>query len=296
VGEELIEPATAAEHPRLAFLYVLASECFLRGRLEQGHPVLRAGQIALVNTDEMAGHGYEGLLGNAYLLIGQPQRWVEACEAQLQRRDDTAVRIRSCLVYALTLAGRCDEAMAAANGLLEAAEATSNAALLSGTLLAYGVAFREADPDRAADAFRRGLVVAEESGSRTSELAVGLARIEADNGDTASAFDHATLGLRNYHDSGSATAMRSPLAVVATMFDRLGRVEPAATIAGFALNPMTATLPEFTIAITHLRDVLGDQTYESLAHKGETMTTAEMVTYAYDQIDQARTELNPVSE
>ena len=49
--------------------------------------------------------------------------------------------------------------------------------------------------------------------------------------------------------------------------------------------------PEITTAITHLRDVLGDQTYESLARKGETMTTAAMATYAYDQIDQARTEL-----
>ena len=45
-----------------------------------------------------------------------------------------------------------------------------------------------------------------------------------------------------------------------------------------------------------MRDVLGDQTYESLARKGETMTTAAMVTYAYDQIDQARTELNGVSK
>jgi hypothetical protein len=42
--------------------------------------------------------------------------------------------------------------------------------------------------------------------------------------------------------------------------------------------------------------VLGDQTYESLTREGETMTTAEMVTYAYDQIDQARTELIAVSE
>jgi hypothetical protein len=40
----------------------------------------------------------------------------------------------------------------------------------------------------------------------------------------------------------------------------------------------------------------GDQTYESLAHKGETMTTAAIVTYAYDQIDQARTEANTVSK
>jgi hypothetical protein len=46
----------------------------------------------------------------------------------------------------------------------------------------------------------------------------------------------------------------------------------------------------------HFRDVLGDQTYESLAHKGETMTTSAMARYAYDQIDQARTELNAVSK
>ncbi len=57
-----------------------------------------------------------------------------------------------------------------------------------------------------------------------------------------------------------------------------------------------AGVPEITTAITHLRDVLGEATYESLARKGETMTTAAMVTYAYDQIDQARTELNAVSK
>jgi hypothetical protein len=58
----------------------------------------------------------------------------------------------------------------------------------------------------------------------------------------------------------------------------------------------TTTLPELGTAITHLRAVLGEATYESLAHKGEAMTTAAMVNYAYDQIDQARTELNAVSE
>jgi hypothetical protein len=44
-------------------------------------------------------------------------------------------------------------------------------------------------------------------------------------------------------------------------------------------------------AIAHLRDLLGDQKYESLACKGGTMTTAKIVAYAFDQIDQARTEL-----
>ena len=39
--------------------------------------------------------------------------------------------------------------MAAANGLIDAAEATRNPYVLSFALLAYGFAFRDADPDRA---------------------------------------------------------------------------------------------------------------------------------------------------
>jgi hypothetical protein len=55
-------------------------------------------------------------------------------------------------------------------------------------------------------------------------------------------------------------------------------------------------MTEFGTAITHLREVLGEATYESLARKGEAMTTAEIVTYAYDQIDQARAAVADVSE
>jgi hypothetical protein len=54
--------------------------------------------------------------------------------------------------------------------------------------------------------------------------------------------------------------------------------------------------PGLSTAIAHLRDVLGEEAYGSLARKGEVMTTAAMATFAYDQIDQARTELNAVSE
>jgi hypothetical protein len=75
-------------------------------------------------------------------------------------------------------------------------------------------------------------------------------------------------------------------AALAAFLDRLGRYEPAATIAGYAPNPMTeATIPEAGTAIDHLQEILGDQTYESLARNGATMTTAAMATYAYDQIE-----------
>ena len=189
--------------------------------------------------------------------------------------------------------------MDCADGLIEAAEATGNPMLLGLALLACGGAFRDADPVGALNALGRGLVIAQNSGIRAyaSALANGLALLEVEHGDTVSAFDHLTLAIRNYHNAGDTTTIRGPLAILAVLFDRLGRYEPAATIAGFALHPIAAAaVPEITTAITHLRDVLGDQTYESLARKGETMTTAAMATYAYDQIDQARTTLEQPSQ
>jgi len=197
-------------------------------------------------------------------------------------------------VLTLAIAGSGDEARAAANGLIDAAEATHNPWALSLALYAHGYAFGDTDPSGALSALRRGLVIAQDSGNRGNEslLAAQLSRLEAVCGDPLAALDHVTLVIRNFHDAGNTTLIPSPLTILAAFLDRLGRYEPAATIAGFALSPLTAAAhPEITTTIAHLRDVLGDQTYESLARKGETMTTAAMATYAYDQIDQARTEL-----
>jgi predicted ATPase len=293
-AEELIEPARTVDHPRLATLYVIASLCWFAGRIEAAVGYSEAGQIVVGRSREALPHGIEGVLGLVYVAIGQPERLAEWCRAQLARRRDTHVYIRAWLVVALARAGSGGEAMDSADGVIEAAEATGNPMLLGSALGAYGVAFRDADPVGALHALGRGLVIAQDSGNRTvaSVLANNLARLEAEHGDTLAALDHLTLAIRNFHNAGDATTIHIPLAVLAALFDRLGRYEPAATIAGFALSPMAAAgNPEISTAITHLREVLGEATYESLARKGETMTTAAMATYAYDQIDQARAEL-----
>ena len=104
------------------------------------------------------------------------------------------------------------------------------------------------------------------------------------------------MSIRHLHDSGNSTTIHAALADLAALFDRLGHDEVGRDHGGFAVMPYTrSVVPEISTAITHLRDVLGDETYESLARRGETMTTAAMVTYALDQIDQARAELNAVS-
>jgi hypothetical protein len=273
---------------------VIASQCFTTGRIEAAVGYSDAGQIVVGRGREAPPYGSEGLLGMSYLAIGQPERLAEWCCAQLARRRDTHVHIRAWLVAALAGAGSGGEAMDSADGLIEAAEATGNPSVLAFALFAYGLVFRDADPVGALNAVGRGLVIAQDSGNRAaaSVLAHILARLEAEHGGTVSAFDHLSLAIRNFHNAGDTTTLRVPLASLAVLFDRLGRYEPAATIAGFALSPIAAVaVPEITTAIAHLREVLGEATYESLARKGETMTTAAMVTYAYDQIDQARTEL-----
>jgi hypothetical protein len=293
-AEELIEPAHAADHPRLGFLYVMASACWNPGRIEAAVRYSDAAQRVIASGRHEVPFGLEGTLGAAYWVIGQPERWVEWCRAQLARGHDTHAYTRACLVLALAFGGCGEEARAAANGLIDAAGATHNPFVLSFALWAYGYAFRDADPAGALEAMRRGLVIAQDSGNQFTEsrLALGVSRIESECSDPLAALDHVTLVIRNSHDAGNTTTIRHALAVLVVVLDRLAHYEPAATIAGFAVGaPTSASAPEFNTVIAHLRDVLGDPAYESLAGAGEHMTAAAMATYAYDQIDQARAEV-----
>jgi predicted ATPase/class 3 adenylate cyclase len=298
-AEELLEPARAAHHPRLAFVYVIASWCYLTGRLQEAVGYSEAGQIVVASSPDPVMFGFESWLGGVHNFTGQPERSVEWSRFLLARGSDPYANIRAGLVFGLMRAGSRAEAVAVAKDLIDAADAIANPWALSFVLLTYGIACIDVDPLRARGAMSRGLAIAQDSGNRYNEthLANILGRLEARHGDLLAALDYLALAIRNYHDSGNTAVMRVPLAVLAAFLDRLGRDEPAATIAGYAFSPITkAWIPEINTAIAHLRDVLGDQTYEPLACAGETMTAAEMVTYAYDQIDQARTDLNAVSK
>jgi hypothetical protein len=294
-AEELIEPARAVDHRRLAFLYVIASQCYTSGRVEAavrysdaGIPVVESGR------GEMP-FDIEGMLSTTYLYAGQPELAVEWCRSRIRSGRDTHTVSRTSLILSLAVAQAHEDAIAATTGLIEAAEATRNPWALSSALLAIGGAYTHADPVGALDAGRRGLQVAEDSGNRLTGtyLAMLVARIEALYGDSLRALHYIDVAIHNYHDSGNPMTMRAPMAILSTVLDRMGRYEPAATIAGCASTPFAlVTYPELSATSAHLRSVLGDQAYESLAHKGETMSTAAMATYAYDQIDQARAELS----
>jgi predicted ATPase len=298
-AEELIEPARAVDHARLAFLYVIASQCSTSGRVDAAVRYCEAGISVIEGGRGEVPFGIESLLCSAYIYAGQPEQAAEWCRSRLQNGLDSHTVSRSGLIIALAIAHSYDDATAATSGLIEAAEATRNAWALSYALMAYTMALFYIDPASALEASRRGLQVAEDSGNRGNStfLATFVARLENECGDSLRALHYIAVAIHNYHDSGNPTNMRAPMATLSTVLDRMGRYEAAATAAGFAFNPFTAAaMTEFDRAIAHLRDVLGISIYESLARTGQTMTLAEIATYAYVEIDQARAALADVAK
>jgi hypothetical protein len=122
--------------------------------------------------------------------------------------------------------------------------------------------------------------------------AMNLASLSVVHAAPVDALEFSGLAIRTYFDSGSLAYVSGPLGILAALFDRLGDYEPAAVISAFADTPVShATYPEIVTAIAHLREVLGDETYESFARVGAKMTTAAKASYALDQIDRARAAL-----
>ena len=59
-AEELIGPARVADHPRLALLYVMASQCYMAGRIDKAVGYSDASQAAIGSTRDDVPFGAEG--------------------------------------------------------------------------------------------------------------------------------------------------------------------------------------------------------------------------------------------
>jgi predicted ATPase/class 3 adenylate cyclase len=292
-AEELIEPARAVNHRRLLQLYVLAAQCYAAGRADDACGYLEASQKLTGSADfDPDLHESQTSSGIAYMAAGRPQRWVDVCRGAIARGPGPRTITRASLVMALNFLGDADGTKAAAKGLLAAAEATTNPTSACFAVFAHGIAHLHTDPDVCYDALRRALTIAQDCGNTQMEAAtaVMLSLAASNRDDPSDSLDYIALAIRHYLDAGSVSLMHNPLAILVGVFDRLGYHEQAATISGFAASPMArAGYPQLEATITHLREILGDEAYESFAHAGETMTIAAIANYALDNIEYART-------
>ncbi|MGD9619692.1 MAG: adenylate/guanylate cyclase domain-containing protein [Mycolicibacterium sp.] len=290
-AEELIPAARAVDHPRLAVLQIIASQCWMYGRYADAVAYADEAHVTVAKNPERKLPFVEGLLNSAYVVGGRAGKAVDCYRARLAAGHDPSAANSVGLALALVADGRAEEAVRVADDLLVATGTITNPYALTYAALAYGYAYFDRDPVAAREVVRRGVVTAQESGNRTNgtNLVVALSRLEARHGDPLDALDYLISSIARYHDAGNSGNLSTGLALLAIILDRFNRHESAATIMGFAVNSLTrVTFPEIAATIAHLRDVLGERRYETLTHAGKAMRIAPMVEYAYDQIKQLR--------
>ena len=85
-AEELIEPAKAVDHRRLAQLYVMAAQCYAAGRLDDALGYAEAGQARhRQRTFRRDPVRFRSWLGGPYIWTVQPERWLELCRNVIAR-------------------------------------------------------------------------------------------------------------------------------------------------------------------------------------------------------------------
>jgi len=179
-AEELIESAKAVDHRRLAQLYAMAAQCYSTGRVDDAFRFNDATHLAIASGrfDEVP-FEFEALLGGTYVHLGEPERWAELCRNIIEREPGARPLTRACLAIASTSAGADDEAVAASEELLTAANSTDNPHLACFTLLVYWFVRRHTAPLAAYEGLSRGLRIAHDSGNKwvESQIAINLSRL-----------------------------------------------------------------------------------------------------------------------
>ena len=256
-AEELIEPAKAVEHPRLAALYSRGLPVLLGRRIDDGIRYSESGQ-RLIGNARFVGvpFGYEANPRSSIHHVGQPERWADMARRQLELVDDGQEHVRASLAMALTLPGRrmrrLPSRTASLPRLNPAATRIRSRRRFSPSGWPSLHRSSRAHWRLSGERWRSPKPAATNSTNRTSRLC--CPQLETLHGAPEAAFDYITLAIRNYLDTGNIGTSRSPLAILAALLDRLGHYEPAATIADFAANPVSRmAFPEITTTIAHLR-------------------------------------------
>ena len=178
-AEELIEPARAAGHPRLAQLYIVAAVCYMTGRTDDFLLYIDAGQRAIDSGNfESIPVEFEAILGGGYLTAVSAEGCVEWCRDVIARSGGRGGYVEPALVFALNFAGAQDEALAVSEDLFTRAATAVNPAAVSGALLAYGQTHGRTEPAAAYEALRRGLEIARASGCRQMESVLSAEPVE----------------------------------------------------------------------------------------------------------------------
>jgi predicted ATPase/class 3 adenylate cyclase/DNA-binding CsgD family transcriptional regulator len=298
-AEDLLEPATGADVRRLPRLYTAAGYACFAGRAEAARAnAHRATELELDSRYEACEPGYASFieaLGSVY--CGDLDRYIELTAAVAQDYGSHRGYGIASYVDGLQSCGRIDEALALVDESIAAARGLGNPYWISYALWIAGMAFSKADVRRAFAAWDEGVAVVREHRVQFFEgfLARDAGRLHTSDGEPEVALVLLGDAISAFQRAGNVPQLIITLASVPALFERLERVEPAATLLG-ALSREPSSLqhvPELADIGTWVGRELGRTRAAELETAGVELDLGAAATYARRQLDAARRDAKP---
>ena len=287
---EVVDVARAAKHPRLVVLLTWACSNAWGGAQLEAAKAYGEEAISLVGDEDVDPWvwafidlafiaAYEGEVERAldYISRGAAQPTNEA--------DLLCLAIKPTFLIA---AGRQEEAEALVRDNQAKIEATRIPSLIAVHALALGKTFAVSDPHRALASLEHGLEISRATRNRMwmNVLLPDAVALKARIGDPMAALVSFRDMITVWRSSADIWIFSHGMGSLVVLFDQLERWDEAASMRGtldsaLQADALVQDLPE---AIAHLREVLGDEVYESHYRHGAAMTVHQATDYAYDQI------------
>jgi len=298
-AEELLELAEGADVRRLPRLYTAAGYACFVGRAEAARVhAHRATELEGDPRYDACEPGYASFIeALASVYCGDLDRYVELTGAVAQRYgSDRGYGIAS-YVDGLQSCGRIEEALALAEESIAAARSLGNPYWISYALWIAGMAFSKADVRRAFAAWDEGVDFVREHRVQFFEgfLARDAGRLHTSDGETGAALVLFANAIGAFQRAGNVPQLMITLASVPALFERLDRLEPAATLLG-ALSSEPSSLhhvPELDEIRDRVRRKLGKTRAAELESAGAAFDLGAAAAYALRQIDVARRDPDP---
>ncbi|MGZ4793437.1 MAG: LuxR C-terminal-related transcriptional regulator, partial [Ilumatobacteraceae bacterium] len=294
-AEELLPAATDAGVRRLPRLYAAAGYACFVGRAEAAAAnAHRATELEAQSHYDACAPGYATFieaLGEVY--CGHLDRYVEltAAVAALPGAASQAYAIAAYL-DGLQSAGRVDEALDLTDSAVAAARELGNPYWIAYTLWIVGLAFSKADAARALLAWDEGVGVVREHRVKFFEGFIGrdAARLHTSEGEPEAALALLGPAIESFHQAGSVAQLIITLASVPALFERVGRLDAAATLLG-AISREPASfhhVPELVDLGVRLTELLGEERSRQFTSAGAELDLNDAAVYAREQIELAR--------
>ncbi len=286
---EVAEAARAIRHPRLSVLLTWAcSNAWALGHFAEAK---RFGEEAIALRDDPDFYPFVWAftdLAMVAIFEGDVARALELVRTGAAHVADKHDRL--CLTHiplVLTMAGRHEEAIAAARDLVATVKAAGAPFSLGILSSAKGIALSQSDPTAAIAAFDEALAVSRRSGNRllSAMILSHLAALQARAGEPEAALRSLLQTFEDSRGSVDRGFLANALGALVVTFERLGRAEPAAVLYGAAMHEFASMAQVWhKEAAARVRRGLGDVEFQRLAEKGAAMPIFEIVRYAESEI------------